>query len=206
MSNELLDLLPRDELARARGFASAHKGQLWARSRGVLRALLGEYLGTDPRDLRFDTGTYGKPGLQDHRTGVNGTPPASRTSEAPGFNLSHSGRLALYAFAGSGAVGVDVEIARRPIDEVAVAARSLGSAQARLLARLTPTARAREFLRSWVRYEAEVKCRGTGIAAAEINARGAELSLFDLDMGQRAAGAVALELPPREFRCWDWRT
>ena len=55
---------------------------------------------------------------------------ASRSSAAgPAlcFNLSHSGASALYAFAADGPVGVDVEVARRPLDAVALAARRSAS-------------------------------------------------------------------------------
>ena len=52
--------------------------------------------------------------------------------------MSHSGRLALYAFSDAGAVGVDVEVARRPIDELAIAARTLGATEAQRLEALDP--------------------------------------------------------------------
>lgn len=77
--------------------------------------------------------------------------------------MSHSGELALYAFSTAGAVGVDLETARRPIDEVAIAARLFREADAQRLQSLAPRARRREFLRLWTRYEAELKCRGLGI-------------------------------------------
>ena len=56
-------LLCDEELARAVRIVPARKRALWARSRGVLRALLGRYLDRDPRTLRFALGPHGKPAL-----------------------------------------------------------------------------------------------------------------------------------------------
>ena len=120
------------------------------------------------------------------------------------FNLSHSGQLALYAFTETGAVGVDVEVARRPIDEIAIAARTFGPAEARRLGGLDPAIREREFRRAWVRHEAELKCRGTGIGGPEAGLGGREPWTAELEVGPRAAAAVAAEHPPRELCCWDW--
>ena len=72
----------------------------------------------------------------------------------------------------AGPVGVDVEVPRRAIDEVALAARAFGPAEARRLEGLDPAVRAQEFLRAWVRHEAQLKCRGTGIGGAPAGASG----------------------------------
>ena len=101
-------------------------------------------------------------------------------------------------------MGVDVEVARRPIDEVAIATRTFGPAEARRLEGLQPDLREREFLRAWVRAEAELKCRGTGIGGVSADANGRESWIAELDVGPRAAAAVALEQPPHELRCFQW--
>jgi phosphopantetheinyl transferase len=75
---------------------------LWARSRGVLRELLGRYLDADPRTLRLEVGPHGKPALE----GGAGVGSNLR------FNLSHSGELMLVAVTAGREVGVDVERAR----------------------------------------------------------------------------------------------
>ena len=98
-------------------------------------------------------------------------------------------------------------MARRALDEVALAERTFGPAESKRLAELDPPARKREFLRLWVRHEAEVKCRGTGFAgkdAADTSER--ELWIAELQVGVRAAAAVALSEAPRELCCWDWRS
>jgi 4'-phosphopantetheinyl transferase len=95
-------LLSREELARAARIVPARKRVLWARSRGVLRALLGRYLERDPRALRFELGG-GKPVLAHE-----GPVPSADLR----FNISHSGDLALVAVSAGREVGVDIERAR----------------------------------------------------------------------------------------------
>ncbi len=190
VTDGLAELLCGEERARGERLLNERNGRLWMGSRGVLRALLGRYLQEDPRTLRFSTGANGKPELSQRRLG---------------FNLAHSDRLALYAIARTGAVGVDVEMARRPVKEVAVAERTFGPGEANRLAALDPADRAREFRRLWVRHEAQLKCRGTGVAAGSAEAIAGDLWIAELDVGAGAAAAVATDALPRELRKWDWR-
>jgi 4'-phosphopantetheinyl transferase len=190
VTDDLAELLCGEERERGERLLNKRNGQLWMRSRGVLRALLGRYLQEDPETLRFSTGAHGKPELR---------------PRGPSFNLAHSGSLALYAVAQTVAVGVDVEMARRAVNEVALAERTFGSAEAGRLAALDPADRAREFRRLWVRREAQLKCRGTGIAGARAEASTRELWIAELDVGARAAAAIAADAPPRELCTWDWQ-
>src|SRR5580700_8962058 len=145
VSVDLAELLCSDERARAERFVSFGDAERWRRSRGLLRALIGRYLQREPRSLRFTTGEHGKPALAENAGAASA--PAERKPAPPidppqlSFNMSHSGQLALYAFSRAGAVGVDVEVGRRPIDEVAVAARALGTATAERLRTLGQPAR-----------------------------------------------------------------
>jgi 4'-phosphopantetheinyl transferase len=208
VGDELSGLLCGDERARAASFLHERDRRLWTRSRGVLRALLGRYLHVDARTLRFSAGAHGKPALLEEFDDASG--PSVAAESAPStlisFNLSHSSKLALYAFTTTAAVGVDVELARRPIDVLAIAARIFGPAETRRLQELDRPTREREFLRAWVRHEAQLKCLGVGIGgAAEIDARQPKPWVAELEVGPQAAAAVAVQAPPRELRCWDWR-
>jgi 4'-phosphopantetheinyl transferase len=191
--DELIELLSGDERARAARFKRPRDGRLWARSRGLLRSLLGGYLQLDPGGVQIVPGPHGKPGLQ--------------ASSPLCFNLSHSGDLALFAFTTGGSVGVDVEVARRPIDTLALAGRVFGADAAARLERLEGPEREQEFLRLWVRHEASLKCLGTGMGGAERGAAagGQAPWIADLKIGDRAAAAVALDVAPEELCCWDWR-
>jgi 4'-phosphopantetheinyl transferase len=184
----LADLLSADEHKRSERILDEHQRELWRRSRGLLRELLGRYLDLDPRSLRFIIGEYGKPELDRRRLP---------------FNMSHSGELATYAFSDAGAVGVDVEVARRPVDEVAIAARMLGEGEAQRLKELDPTTRQREFLRAWARHEAELKCLGVGIGEGGAGRSTSRPWVVELELGLDAGAAVATEHQARELLCWD---
>jgi 4'-phosphopantetheinyl transferase len=205
VAEELEELLCEEERARAGRIVNPRDGQLWSRSRGLLRALLGRYLRRDPGSLRFAPGEHGKPALVRDADESPARAPSSRAPE-PRFNMSHSGQLALYAFSAAGAVAVDVEGARRSIDEVAIAARALGAAEARRLQALAPEARRQEFLRAWTRHEATLKCLGVGIGGAGDAIAARKPWIAQLDVGPDAAAAVAAERPAGELLCWDWRS
>jgi 4'-phosphopantetheinyl transferase len=202
--DELGKLLCHEERTRAARLVNARKGELWRRSRGLLRALLGRYLQRDPSSLRLAVGEHGKPGLamndNQPRLGPEPQVSASRLS----FNLSHSGELALYAFSDAGEVGVDVEVPRRSFDDLGVARRVFGADEARRLDALEPELRRLEFLRAWTRHEAELKCLGVGIGRDQADVRAHRLWVLDLDLECDAAGAVACERVPRELRRWRW--
>jgi 4'-phosphopantetheinyl transferase len=227
VSDEVAGVLSDDEQARAARILSARAAQRWSRSRRVLRELVGRYLERDPRMLRFTTGAHGKPGLVDRCKGdaaaLDGT--SARPATLP-FNISHSGQLALSVFARSGAVGIDVDFARRRSDGVAIAGRAFGREEVRRLEGLQPAIREREILRAWVRHEAALKCLGTGIGGrlvvrsgdeagpsghqARMSARASDTSVeslwvAELSIGARGAAAVALERAPLELRCWEWQ-
>jgi len=205
VDDEVCGLLCDQERARAERILRELDRQLWRRSRGLLRALLGRYLQEDPRVLRFSVGSHGKPALT--ADAIDSKPTPRRSSIEPArfsFNMAHSGRLALYAFSESGAVGVDVEVARREIDEVAIAGRVFGSARARCLEGLDPAVRRQEFLRMWACHEAELKCLGVGIGRADLANETRRPWIAELEPGPGAAGAVATERPARELCCWDW--
>ncbi len=187
-AERLLELLCAEELARAERFLDPHTGTRWARAHGILRALLGRYLERDPRELRFTAGAHGKPAL----------------AGEPGcfFNLSHSGELAVFAFSVSTAVGIDVEVAGRERDAPALAARVFGAEQALRLQALAGAQREQEFLRLWVRHEAQLKCLGSGLGGGAAAAT-ADPWLCELDAGPRAAAAVAAKRSPSELCCWS---
>jgi 4'-phosphopantetheinyl transferase len=204
VGKEVCELLCRHERARGERLLGEQHRALWMRSRGVLRALLGRYLGTDPRTLRFAAGPHGKPALLD--AGAGATAGDTPSDPSISFNLSHSGSIALYAFTISDAVGIDIEVARRPVDTLAVARRMLGAVEAERLSRLDDGDREREFRRAWVRHEAELKCLGVGIAGQSGAAATGRAWVAELEVGSGAAAALAAATAPRAVCCWDWPT
>jgi 4'-phosphopantetheinyl transferase len=212
VDDALEELLSPEENTRAERMLGERDRRLWVRSRGLLRALLGRYLASDPRELRFSLGATGKPRLaaaEPARPQSGDRPPgqAAGPEHEDGtdlhFNLSHSGTIALYAVTVGRAVGIDVEVERRQIDELAIAERVFGRRQAQRLAALDPRTRTREFLRAWASHEALVKCRGSGLFAAQ-DPPATDLWSAELDVGPHAAAAVASEGERCELRCWEW--
>jgi hypothetical protein len=112
--------------------------------------------------------------------------------------------LALYALAATGSVGVDVELARRSLDHVAVAARAFGSERAHELQQLDPGEREQRFLQSWARRESILKCGRPIGEDRESEQRSSEPWVTALRVGARAAAAVAVSQRPSELRCWSW--
>src|SRR5438093_1585269 len=96
--HQLEDRLAADEQLRADRFQFAQDRRRFVVRRGVLRAVLGWYLGTRPERLRFECNRHGKPSL----AGQTGVRPIR-------FNLAHSADLAVIAVTHGREVGVDVE-------------------------------------------------------------------------------------------------
>jgi 4'-phosphopantetheinyl transferase len=185
------DALSAAERERAAGFLREEDRRRWSAAHGALRTLLAAYAGADPRELRFAEGPHGKPAL----AGGDGLR----------FNLSHSADTALIAVVHGREVGVDVELPRRTVDHVTLARRVLTPAEAdRIAAIEDPGERERVFLRAWVRWEAVLKCRGTGIGGVEGPGTGAEPWVTDLGLAPPAAAALAVERGPAPVRTWRW--
>ena len=150
----LASLLDADERARAARFHRDLDRRRFAAARGVLRLLLGRYLGVPPRDVALVYGEQGKPSLAPR----GGEPHPLR------FNLSHCGDVALLAFVAEREIGVDVERPRAGLDPEAIAERFFSPREVAEL-RATPAGqRARAFALGWTRKEAYLKGLGSGLA------------------------------------------
>jgi 4'-phosphopantetheinyl transferase len=186
------DALSAAERERAARFLRVEDRDRWIAARTALRTLLGAYAGADPRALRFAEGPHGKPALANDAGGLR-------------FNLSHSAGTALVAVALGREVGVDVELPRRAVEHVALARRVLCAAEADRIAAIEDAGeRERAFLRAWVRWEAVLKCRGTGIGGAGQTPGGSEPWVADLHIDPPAAAALAVEHGPLPVRTWRW--
>jgi 4'-phosphopantetheinyl transferase len=189
-------LLSSEERTRAERFRRERDRLRWTRAREALRLLLGEYLRSDPRAVRFDIGARGKPELVEDQRRFH-------------FNLAHAAGVAVYAVTNAQPVGVDIELPGRSIDVLAVAERALGPAASARLRVLRADAREREFLRQWVRHEATLKCRGTGLGGGGVEAHGGRPWVSELDLPPRwsaagAVAAVAVADGPSEVSCREW--
>jgi len=148
--------LSLDERSRVQRYRFAHDKQYFIIRRGLLRQMLGDYLDVEPGSLRFRSGPYGKPELVE-----------MPGAYMPHFNVSHSRKLALFAFARDREVGVDIEYVR-PVAEAEQIAGRYFSVQERDTLRDLPLDRmCEQFFIYWTRLEAYLKASGTGLAGAE---------------------------------------
>ncbi len=204
-------LLSSDEAARAARFHSPLDRNRFAASRALLRLLLGSYLQTDPDRLSFSYSKKEKPYL---------APPHSESGIS--FNISHSGEVALLAFARRREIGVDVEQLHRNIEIDSIARRFFSLHEQQQLAALRKEEQFDAFFRCWTRKEAYIKATGEGLSlpldqfdvsiavgdtdaliATRPDASAATLwSIRDIPAGAGYVGAICVR--GRDWRLKDW--
>ena len=207
--------LSASERRRAEQFRFDHDRRRFVVRRGVLRALLGRYLGMSADDVTLAIRPLGKPALV----------PADG-SEDLRFNYSHSGGLAVYAFTVRADVGVDTERIRSLPDLDAIVRSMFTEAERLSLGR--EENRLEQFFHLWTAKEAVLKASGEGLmrppASIEITlgttpriglARdlagadgGGEWSVSTLTIADGFAGAVAVARGrrPHVVTVFDWGT
>ncbi len=159
-ADRLSDLLAPDEHERAARFVFALDRTRYRIGRGLLRLLLGTYLGQAPGSLRFDYGPAGKPML---------APPLH-------FNLAHSHGAGLIAVTHAGPIGVDLERVREIADIDAVIAHHFAEEERAEFAALPPDMRLRGFYAGWTRKEAILKVTGDGLGTRSLQTFAVQLA------------------------------
>jgi 4'-phosphopantetheinyl transferase len=210
---ELSCVLAPDEVARAARFHFRKDHDHFVAARGILRSLLGLYLGTNPARIRFAYNSYGKPSLE----AVSG-------EDALHFNVSHSNGLALYAFTRGREVGIDVEYARADFACKEVAERFFSASEVSALRALGTGDYTEAFFNCWTRKEAFIKALGEGLTcplasfsvsliprepAALLSVEGRAVepsrwSLRELHPGRGYAAALALEAAACSLKFYRW--
>lgn len=211
----LLEMLDDAERRSAEEFHFARDRDRYVVTRGVLRVLLGRYLGRESSRLRFRYGLYQKPALVEEE-GPNGS---------IRFNVAHSAGLALVAVGRGGEVGVDVERIRPDLPIEDLARRTFSPGETATLMSLSGEARVRAFFDGWTRKEAYVKARGTGLArpletfdvslapgdparllADRVEPEAtAHWSVWDLPVGAGYAAALAVGGIHWRLSVWQWQ-
>jgi 4'-phosphopantetheinyl transferase len=149
--DELHCLLAADEHKRVRRFHQAYGREMFIIARGLLRKLLGSYLGLRPGDLSLGDSVNGKPELLQHGQGE------------VHFNVAHSGDVIVIAFGCHRRVGVDVEQVQLDHSLRAVAERFFSDAERIALRALPQPEYLQAFYRCWTRKEAYLKATGAGL-------------------------------------------
>lgn len=118
--------------------------------RGLLRTILADYLGSEPRQIEFTVNQSGKPIL--------------RNASDVHFNVTHSNNLIIIAVTMGSEVGVDVEKIRPFSNELGLAERYFSPRECRVLRMLPPESRNIAFFHAWTRKEACLKALGVGLS------------------------------------------
>ena len=201
--------LAPDEKARAARFRFPIHRDRFIAGRGLLRNLLGTYLGIEPGSLEFTYGPHGKPAL---------------AASAPSlhFNVAHSEDLVLIAVTPNGIVGVDVEQIRSLPDFQELVARFFSPHESSRFRSLPPEQKAAAFFNLWTRKEAWLKATGEGITdllnQVEVSFLPSEpaglvqlpqayrntmpWSLYELAPKPGFTGALAIAGDASAIRCW----
>lgn len=169
-------ILSSDELARSERFHFPMDRQNFAAGRALLRIILAGYLCVDPKSVRFAYAKNEKPSLEPSlaRSGIT-------------FNVSHSGGVALYAFAQGREVGIDIEHIKRDFDIEAIARRFFSGHEQQQLAAVRAADKIGAFFRCWTRKEAYLKATGDGLSLS--------LSQFDVSITPDSIDALTATRP-----------
>ena len=145
--------LDQDELSRSRRFLYPGPSRRFILCRSALRAILCCQLGCENKHLTFEQSHYGKPyAMLDDK-------PITTS-----FNISHSGKHGLIAFAPHGQIGVDVEerAAREDIDDLSKMV--FGPNERSALALVSGWRKIDLFFKFWTIKEALIKAVGMGFS------------------------------------------
>jgi 4'-phosphopantetheinyl transferase len=149
---KLSSTLSSDEMDRATSFTFEHLTTRFCVCRGLLRAFVGTYLGTAPRDIEFLYGRCGKPFVAG--------------ADAFQFNLAHSENMAVYAFACGCDLGIDIERVRDIQDIAGIARHFFCPEEVADLTSVSARERLESFFACWTRKEAYIKATGEGLSAS----------------------------------------
>ncbi len=214
---QLQETLDAAEIARAERFYFRKDRNHFVVARGLLKAILGQYLNIEPHSLRFGYGAQGKPYLwlsEDN-------PPKE---SALRFNLSHSAGIMLLAVARDRELGIDVERIRPEFASETIAEQFFSPRETATLRALPAEMQPAAFFNCWTRKEAYIKARTEGLsfpldqfdvslspdeppALLSVNHDSQEVerwSLYGLDPGPGFTGALVVEGHCRRLLKLHW--
>jgi len=209
----LSNTLSTDEFLRAERFHFEKDRKHFVVGRGILRSILGSYLGIKPGRMKFCYGENGKPALLDQtcRGMIR-------------FNLSHSNGMTLYAFAIGREIGIDIEKVRDISEMEQIAESHFSVREYNVLCTLSESKIKEAFYNCWTRKEAFIKAIGDGLTmpldsfdVSVVSGEPAKLlsiqgdqtkadhwSLQALTPSPGFIGALAVEGEYRHLACWQW--
>jgi 4'-phosphopantetheinyl transferase len=182
---QFVRLLSSQETARMLRFHFAHDQSAFAFARGMLRTLLGSYLGVSPELLCFQSSDLGKPSLS-----------GEWAQSSLHFNLSHTAGAVVLAVCRDREIGADIEHVRQDFDVEDIAGKFFSPSEQQALLSFAPgQSRVEAFFRCWTRKEAWLKARGSGLSFP--------LTDFDVSMSAEEGEVLLVTRPdPDEARRW----
>ncbi len=189
---EICAALTTSEWMQAERFHHERERERFIATRGLLRLILSKYVDSEPEELEFSTGPFGKPELSSPLTALR-------------FNLSHSDDLLLLAVTHGREVGVDLEFMRPEVPFETLADHYFDPDDAWDLRLLAKPDRPWKFYDIWTCTEAKLKAEGTGIAQGLIVENPDRWSMHKLTPAAGYAAALAVEGGEFQLECWSWK-
>ena len=206
-----LKLLSLDEKNRANKFKFKKDYLRFVIGRGILRKLLGKYVGINPTEISFQYGEYGKPSL-----------PKQNLLQ---FNISHSKDLILLAFSRNVSLGVDLEYLNSHIEIKEIATRFFTKNEVKSLLALPEKQQIVGFFNCWTRKEAFIKAVGEGLSfpldSFEVSLHpdkpakllathwqsddASKWSIHSIPLKQNFIGSLAVESTIKNIRYLKWK-
>ena len=179
-----LTWLNEDELSRSRRFLYPGPSRRFVLCRSALRAILCAQLGCENRHLTFGQSRYGKPYAMLRNKPIMFS-----------FNISHSGKHGLIAFATHGQLGVDVEerTDRKDIDDISKLV--FGPNEQSALESTGGSRKINLFFKFWTIKEALIKAVGMGFFLDPLS--------FELPPALREGTTSRFQLP--QMSAQEWR-
>lgn len=209
-SSSLHRNLSTDERAWGARFRFARDRDRFFAGRGVLRAILANYMDTQSGAISLRQGSHGKPAVAEH--------------DDLRFNLSHAGAMMLVAIAYRREVGIDVEHVTGDLSVEQLASTTLSRREISVLNAVCSERKQAAFLRLWTRKEAYLKADGRGmslpITCVDVSAPGGSVALQNRSTGEwkssihwmlqtpvvgpEHVAALAAEGRGWHFTCFQW--
>ena len=210
---ELKENLSIDERIKSEHFRFERDRSQFIAAHGILRRILGCYLGVEPGAIRFCYEKRGKPRLQNAfaKTGIR-------------FNLSHSKGLALYVFTRGHEAGIDIEFIREMSEMEQIAEQFFSVRDRVFLGALPRSEKMEAFFKLWTQKEAFVKATGAGLSnpsdTSDVSVapgkllellrifgttqEGPKWSMWEVMPDEEFASAVVVEGESWEVQYWQW--
>jgi 4'-phosphopantetheinyl transferase len=179
---EITALLSSDERERAARFHFERDRQRFSVTRAQTRMILGGYLQSAPRELRFQHSAREKPSLAGASADIR-------------FNVSHSGDQAVVAVASGREIGVDIEQIRSNVECEQLAERFFSLSERNFIRELPQGKKLHAFFRLWTCKEAFLKAHGTGLSRP--------LSSFEVRLGDGVGQLLHIRGNAQEENRWS---